>query len=181
MGANFSEDAKLYLTPSGLIFDRRAPLSLPLAGGPLAFSTLKVIIRGGGKRLYQAAFPVASLSALKQSLPEALTERIDMLMHNLTSARKDMAVPGHAPLSFSAPLIMGILNLTPDSFSDGGDFSGAAALKRAGDLFEQGADILDVGAESTRPGFDRYPQGRSDGERPEQGCRDYQRCLGAEL
>jgi dihydropteroate synthase len=51
------------------------------------------------------------------------------------------------------PLIMGILNLTPDSFSDGGRFQGlAAARAQARKLAEGGADILDVGAESTRPG-----------------------------
>jgi dihydropteroate synthase len=51
------------------------------------------------------------------------------------------------------PLVMGILNLTPDSFSDGGKFAGLeAALAQARKLAEGGADIIDVGAESTRPG-----------------------------
>lgn len=49
-------------------------------------------------------------------------------------------------------LIMGILNVTPDSFSDGGSFaSPEAALRHALEMFEAGADILDVGGESTRP------------------------------
>ncbi len=48
--------------------------------------------------------------------------------------------------------IVGILNLTPDSFSDGGQFySPAAAIERIGELVRQGADIIDIGAESTRP------------------------------
>ena len=56
------------------------------------------------------------------------------------------------------PLIMGILNLTPDSFSDGGRFQGyAAARAQAQKLKEGGADILDVGAESTRPGHTPVP------------------------
>jgi len=53
------------------------------------------------------------------------------------------------------PLIMGILNITPDSFSDGGqylDFD--QALKRAETMIEEGADIIDIGGESTRPGSD---------------------------
>jgi dihydropteroate synthase len=51
------------------------------------------------------------------------------------------------------PLVMGVLNVTPDSFSDGGRFEDAeAALARAYRLVEEGADILDVGGESTRPG-----------------------------
>jgi dihydropteroate synthase len=48
---------------------------------------------------------------------------------------------------------MGVLNITPDSFSDGGDFFCLeAALERAADMVEQGADLIDVGGESTRPG-----------------------------
>ncbi|NBV21125.1 MAG: dihydropteroate synthase [Proteobacteria bacterium] len=50
-------------------------------------------------------------------------------------------------------LVMGVLNVTPDSFSDGGKyFSLEAALEQAGQLIREGADILDVGGESTRPG-----------------------------
>lgn len=58
-------------------------------------------------------------------------------------------------LDLSAPRIMGIVNVTPDSFSDGGKFfSRDAALKQALQLVEDGADILDIGGESTRPGSD---------------------------
>jgi dihydropteroate synthase len=50
-------------------------------------------------------------------------------------------------------MIMGILNVTPDSFSDGGKFAEcAAAVRHALDMVDQGADIIDVGGESTRPG-----------------------------
>ncbi|MEQ2005484.1 MAG: dihydropteroate synthase [Limisphaerales bacterium] len=50
-------------------------------------------------------------------------------------------------------LVMGVLNVTPDSFSDGGKFfSVEAALERAGHMIREGADLLDVGGESTRPG-----------------------------
>lgn len=63
-----------------------------------------------------------------------------------------------APDAFSAllkrgrPLVMGILNVTPDSFSDGGQFlDPAKAIAHAAELAAQGADILDIGAESTRP------------------------------
>lgn len=48
---------------------------------------------------------------------------------------------------------MGVLNVTPDSFSDGGKFNNVdLALKRISEMLEQGADIIDIGAESTRPG-----------------------------
>ena len=56
-------------------------------------------------------------------------------------------------------LIMGVLNVTPDSFSDGGLYAEAdRAFARAIELEEQGADIIDVGAESTRPGSERIPE-----------------------
>ncbi len=50
-------------------------------------------------------------------------------------------------------LVMGILNVTPDSFSDGGTFlQGTSAVDHAMQMLEQGADVIDVGGESTRPG-----------------------------
>ena len=53
------------------------------------------------------------------------------------------------------PVLFGILNVTPDSFSDGGDFlDPEAAARRAGILLDEGADVVDVGGESTRPGSD---------------------------
>ncbi len=56
-------------------------------------------------------------------------------------------------LNLSQPLVMGIVNVTPDSFSDGGQHQPlAAALARCEELVKQGADILDIGGESTRPG-----------------------------
>ena len=59
----------------------------------------------------------------------------------------------HYTLDLSRPLIMGIVNVTPDSFSDGGKFLAKnAALDHAFQLIEEGADIIDVGGESTRPG-----------------------------
>ncbi len=50
------------------------------------------------------------------------------------------------------PLVMGVLNITPDSFSDGGEFNGlSSALERLNKLYEEGADIVDIGACSTAP------------------------------
>jgi dihydropteroate synthase len=57
-----------------------------------------------------------------------------------------------ALLTLGRPLVMGILNVTPDSFSDGGQFlDPAVAIAHAREMADQGADILDIGAESTRP------------------------------
>lgn len=61
-------------------------------------------------------------------------------------------------LDLSGPVVMGILNLTPDSFSDGGLLaSSAEALEKGSSMLEQGAEILDVGGESTRPGATPVP------------------------
>lgn len=60
---------------------------------------------------------------------------------------------GRFALALDRPLLMGIVNVTPDSFSDGGQFfSAQAAIDHAEQLIEEGADILDIGGESTRPG-----------------------------
>ena len=57
------------------------------------------------------------------------------------------------------PAVVGILNITPDSFSDGGEFlDPGAAAEHAATMFDEGADILDVGGESTRPGSDPVSQ-----------------------
>src|SRR5436189_5765519 len=56
-------------------------------------------------------------------------------------------------------LVMGILNVTPDSFSDGGKYlEPAAAVQHALELVAEGADIIDVGGESTRPGASEVPE-----------------------
>ena len=61
---------------------------------------------------------------------------------------------GKYELRFDRPRIMGVLNVTPDSFSDGGKhFDTDAAIAYGLEMLDEGADIIDVGGESTRPGF----------------------------
>lgn len=79
----------------------------------------------------------------------------------MTLVRQEAGYPGgetNSPdllarlLALGRPLVMGVLNVTPDSFSDGGRFfDPAAAIKQASRMVADGADILDIGAESTRP------------------------------
>ncbi|KWC27903.1 dihydropteroate synthase [Burkholderia ubonensis] len=65
---------------------------------------------------------------------------------------------GRFTLAFERPLVMGILNATPDSFSDGGRFlAHDDALRQAERMLAEGADILDIGGESTRPGAPPVP------------------------
>jgi dihydropteroate synthase len=68
-----------------------------------------------------------------------------------------------ALLSPGRPLVMGVLNVTPDSFSDGGRFlDPTVAIAHAADMARQGVDILDIGAESTRPYDDPVPVSAED-------------------
>jgi dihydropteroate synthase len=61
-------------------------------------------------------------------------------------------------LLLDRPRIMGVVNVTPDSFSDGGQYLATdAAIEHGLDLMEEGADLIDVGGESTRPGADPVP------------------------
>jgi len=68
------------------------------------------------------------------------------------AVRSAIIAPGWPPQTRAYPAVMGVLNITPDSFSDGGRFMTAAdALTQAARMIAEGADIIDVGAESTRP------------------------------
>jgi dihydropteroate synthase len=79
------------------------------------------------------------------------------------TAAKSAPIALSALLSLGRPLVMGILNITPDSFSDGGQFlDPAAAIAHAAEMAQQGADILDIGAESTRPYGDATPVSADD-------------------
>jgi dihydropteroate synthase len=67
---------------------------------------------------------------------------------------------GRFTLTFERPLVMGILNVTPDSFSDGGRYvDRGEALRQAEQMLVDGADIIDIGGESTRPGAPPVPLG----------------------
>jgi dihydropteroate synthase len=68
-------------------------------------------------------------------------------------------ITGRGSITLARPVIMGILNVTPDSFSDGGRYlSPAEALVQADRLLAEGADLLDIGGESTRPGSEPVPE-----------------------
>jgi dihydropteroate synthase len=122
---------------------------LPLAGQPLRFSALEVAEREGrgAKRRI-----VALGDALEGEWGRHTLAASDLL--EAISAPR----PRLAGVALDRPLIMGILNVTPDSFSDGGRFTAAeAAVAHALRLVEEGADIIDIGGESTRPGADYVP------------------------
>ena len=120
---------------------------MPLAGGPYGFSQVDVINRINDRvtvcRI--AAHDVLALAAAAGDEAEA---RAKLTLHRLTRPRKP-----YAGLDMTKFHVMGIINTTPDSFSDGGDhWAAETALASAKQMVADGAAILDIGGESTRPG-----------------------------
>ena len=115
--------------------------NLPLNGNKkFSFSQIEIITRNSKKKI--------DLKDVKK-LPRLLREKIDQDLKTIIKKNNNFS-----NLNFKKiPNIMGILNLTPDSFSDGGKFNKKkVGLKQAFNIFKLGADIVDVGSESTRPG-----------------------------
>ena len=124
--------------------------ALPLAGGSLglAFAQVEIVARDAASEtgMIGAALPLDQAERWAEAA--GLAARYTRQLEALTAAREPWA-----GLELTRPRIMGILNVTPDSFSDGGDHLDAAAAIAAGKaMLEAGANILDVGGESTRPG-----------------------------
>jgi dihydropteroate synthase len=140
--------AKLYLRPIGLLYGATAAeavasgLALPLAGGPIAFAAAEVI-EGTPKKSKRRLLTARELQATREAGLGAALVR--------TTARR----PSFAGIGLDRPIIMGIVNVTPDSFSDGGLYdTKEEAVMQAAALANAGAAIIDIGGESTRPGAD---------------------------
>lgn len=138
----------IYLRPAGLTFSDSAREAVkagaagPLAGGSVAFSLVEIIERDGARvsRSWRA-WRDLSLSSDKD---------MSSRLQRLTGIRAPIA-----GLALERTRVMGIVNVTPDSFSDGGQFGGAGdAIAHGRALIAAGADLLDIGGESTRPGSD---------------------------
>ena len=114
--------------------------TLPINGNNLiSFDKIELITRTSKKLL-----PINKIN----TLPNDVKKKIIIDINNITKKKH------YSNLNFSnSPLIMGVLNLTPDSFSDGGQFSKKIlAHKQFQKLINDGANIIDIGGESTRPG-----------------------------
>ncbi|MEQ1717318.1 MAG: dihydropteroate synthase [Hyphomicrobium sp.] len=147
----------IYLQPSALFWDKAVPRAideaevpvwrgLPLAGGRLSFAALDILTRAntGTKRRMVVLGDAFSGDWGQEGLAAS------DLMGHLIEPR-----PRLCGLSLDRPRLMGIVNVTPDSFSDGGQHASTRdAIAHALRLVEEGADILDIGGESTRPGSD---------------------------
>ena len=115
--------------------------SLPLNGNKeISFDQIEIISRKSKKKI--------SITKLN-NIPKFLKKKISLDIKNITLKKKNFS-----NLNFqNIPNIMGVLNITPDSFSDGGKFNiRNKGVKHALEMFKSGVNIVDVGGESTRPG-----------------------------
>jgi 2-amino-4-hydroxy-6-hydroxymethyldihydropteridine diphosphokinase len=110
-------------------------------------------------RIQEREFVLAPLMDLgiSQSIHPALNRTIGELFEELeekSTALRVLPLPRGRMLYFNETVVMGILNVTPDSFSDGGSYQGQVdlAVEVAMKMVEDGAGIIDIGGESTRPG-----------------------------
>lgn len=116
-----------------------------LAGGLIFFSAVELLRIDGKRRVSAELVPVAGLE-------ERFDDDLAAQWAMLTGVRKPLQL-GDRTVRLDQPQVMGILNTTPDSFSDGGRFADVGSAVEAGvQMASEGAAILDVGGESTRPG-----------------------------
>ncbi|PXA98088.1 dihydropteroate synthase [Nostoc sp. 3335mG] len=142
----------MYLRPVRFV---DTPVGLPeasvarLAGGMLWFAAYEVRARGGNRTIV----PVEAFDTWVGSLAAPRAERARLLHRRITAPRPPLTL-GERVLRFDQPQVMAILNVTSDSFSDGGrhvgDPAGAAAV--GVEMAAAGAALIDLGGESTRPG-----------------------------
>ncbi len=119
--------------------------ALPLCGNKnISFDEIEIIIRKNKKTHYRTIHYKKI-----NTLNTPLKNKVKKDLKNIISKRKNFL----KHVNFVEPSIMGILNLTPDSFSDGGKFNkNNKSIKHISEMILSGANIIDVGGESTRPG-----------------------------
>ncbi|RHW17596.1 dihydropteroate synthase [Sphingomonas gilva] len=148
-------DARVYLRPERFLDSPigRDGAFARLAGGLQYHAGYELIVVEDGRRVQRVALDIAQLPDVIAALPDTHAEAVSRTAARLAAPRAPITL-GERTIRFDQPQVMGILNLTPDSFSDGGahlgdpDAAAAAGVRMA----EAGAAIVDVGGESTRPG-----------------------------
>ncbi len=120
-------------------------LALPLCGNKnIAFDKVEIFTRKNNK----TSSKIINLKKIN-TLSKPIKKKVKSDLKKIITIRKNFL----KHVNFSKPSIMGILNLTPDSFSDGGKFNNIKkARAHVIEMINSGADIIDVGGESTRPG-----------------------------
>ena len=149
------QDARLYLKPTWFV---PSPIGLPdgsaarMANGLIWFQAYELTALQGSQRLARTTIPVAQFTETIATLPAPLAERAQRLAANISAQRQPLAL-GDRTIRFDAPQVMAILNVTPDSFSDGGKHMDdpQAAADAGFAMAAAGAALIDIGGESTRP------------------------------
>ncbi|WP_262691046.1 dihydropteroate synthase [Kordiimonas aestuarii] len=138
--------------PVGSVSGGDLGLVSPITGR--RFLAARIVVRDGDAIFTHALVSSNELDNALKALPDGIRTQLEQQRDALASPSQGLELPGRElPLSFTRPRIMGVLNVTPDSFSDGGKFLDAdAAIRRARQMIAEGADIIDIGGESTRPG-----------------------------
>ncbi len=160
-GVSFASDAGdgVAIRPLGLLSGAagseaaRHGLAKPLAGGRLHFAACEVFIERTGTVSHCVA-PLTEVESWGVREGGDLERAVSGALDRLTGSR-----PAFAGLALDRPRIVGIVNVTPDSFHDGGRHADAdAAITHGAGLIAAGADAIDIGGESTRPGSEETPE-----------------------
>lgn len=148
------ENYKIYIEPLGIT--RGSTVSndcfRKLHNSKICYSALNIIFRNKQK-IKQETVPVDKLDAYLSKISYDNKQKILCLLKNLEQTRIPLMLKGGLQVSFDRPVIQGVLNVTPDSFSDGGAFKDKNdAIEQVDNMIKNGAAIIDVGGESTKPG-----------------------------
>lgn len=149
---NLTGGARVYLVPVGFVYgDEKA---CPFAGTGMMIPGFRVIAREGSDKLCDIRLSYGDVKNALPDLPHEIAGSLSTQLQNLQKPREPLQLKNSdRTLAYTRPRIMGVLNVTPDSFSDGGKFIDPdAAVRHARQLIAEGADIIDIGGESTRPG-----------------------------
>lgn len=140
--------SRLYVRPLGIQWGTPpSEGATPFAGGRAWFSWAELAVRSACD-VHRYRVPASKLLPWAAGIGSWAAERVDSFFN----AYRDPLRP-FAGLTLDRPRLMGVINVTPDSFSDGGEtLSSEAAVVRGRAMAAAGADILDIGGESTRPG-----------------------------
>lgn len=153
--ARVGPGAKPYLRPVQFV---DTPVGLDgrvdrLAGGMSWFAGYELILAEDGRRVFEDHVPVDRIADVVAALPERVGRAAAEFRARITAPRAPLQL-GERSIRFESAQVAGILNLTPDSFSDGGKHmdDAVAAADAAVAMAAEGAALIDIGGESTRPG-----------------------------
>ena len=147
--------AQLYIRPTGLVPNLQSVDgdAIPLAGGMAYAHQFALIVRDEGTVVSNDRVTARGVERALGLLPDELAEQGRAQWANLQKVHPPLQL-GERTIRLDQPQIVGILNVTPDSMSDGGKFldDPVAANDHAAAMLEGGAALIDIGGESTRPG-----------------------------